>query len=408
MIKIPATATMAQLQQDPHLNDQFPGWHDKLLVVASHILRHRATLGAQKSGVPCRMVLRRSEDMPATGKRHPYTSDFTLALDKDGKFLAFKVMYYQNAGAVADLSTSVLERTLFHATRSYYVPNVHATAAACRTNITPNTAFRGFGGPQAMFVFETAIREASRISGISVEILQQKNLLKPEDCFAYGMTAENARARHCWDKAYTHYDLPKRMRVIDDARKKEKASDAVSRYGRGYALMPVCFVISFTTQFLNQARAHVHIYTDGSVGVSTGAVEMGQGVNHKIRGIVAASLGVSFGPVKLESTNTTRVSNTSPTAASSSTDLNGAAALMACEMIKERLFKFMAEEYQCASQDFSLEKGRLYKRGKICGAGWEDLVIQAYRSRVQLSAEAHYSTPDLYFDTAVEKGRPFA
>jgi xanthine dehydrogenase large subunit len=222
------------------------------------------------------------------------------------------------------------------------------------------------------------------------------------------MTAENARARHCWDKAYTHYDLPKRMRVIDDARKKEKASDAISRYGRGYALMPVCFVISFTTQFLNQARAHVHIYTDGSVGVSTGAVEMGQGVNHKIRGIVAASLGVSFGPVKLESTNTTRVSNTSPTAASSSTDLNGAAALMACEMIKERLFKFMAEEYQCASQDFSLEKGRLYKRGKICGAGWEDLVIQAYRSRVQLSAEAHYSTPDLYFDTAVEKGRPFA
>lgn len=368
-----------------------------------------AALGAQKSGVPCRMVLRRSEDMQATGKRHPYTSDFTLALDGDGKFLAFKVIYYQNAGAAADLSSSVLERTLFHATGSYYVPNVHATAAACRTNITPNTAFRGFGGPQAMFVFEAAIREASRISGISAETLQRKNLLKTGDCFVYGMAAENARARHCWDKAYAHYDLPKRMHAIDDARKKEKASGQVSRYGRGYALMPVCFGISFATAFfLNQARAHVHVYTDGSVGVSTGAVEMGQGVNHKIRAIVADSLGINPEQVKLESTNTTRVSNTSPTAASSGTDLNGAAALMACEMIKARLFKFMADEYQCAAGELSLEKGRLHKEGKRCEIAWEDLIIQAYRSRVQLSAEAHYATPDLYFDTDLEKGRPFA
>ena len=367
-----------------------------------------AALGAQQSDVPCRMVLRRSEDMLATGKRHPYTSDFTLALDEDGKFLAFKVFYYQNAGAAADLSTSVLERTLFHATGSYYVPNVHATAAACRTNIPPNTAFRGFGGPQAMFVFEAAIREASRISGIRVETLQQKNLLKTGDCFAYGMAVDNARARRCWDKACAHYDLPKRMRAIDDARSVEKSSGQVSRYGRGYALMPVCFGISFTTQFLNQARAHVHVYTDGSVGVSTGAVEMGQGVNHKISQIVADGLGIGPEQIKLESTNTTRVSNTSPTAASSSTDLNGAAALMACEMIKARLFRFMAGEYQCAAGDFSLEKGWLHRKGKRCEIAWADLVIQAYRSRVQLSAEAHYATPDLYFDPTVEKGRPFA
>ena len=170
------------------------------------------------------------------------------------------------------------ERTLFHATASYYVPNVHATAASCRTNIPPNTAFRGFGAPQAMFVFEAAIREASRISGICVETLQRKNLLKTGDCFAYGMAAENARAQRCWDKAYEHYDLQKRMRSIDDAQRKERnSSGQVSRYGRGYALMPVCFGISFTTIFLNQARAHIHVYTDGSVGVSTGAVEMGQG-----------------------------------------------------------------------------------------------------------------------------------
>ncbi|WP_320043867.1 molybdopterin cofactor-binding domain-containing protein [uncultured Desulfobacter sp.] len=368
-----------------------------------------AALGAQKSGVPCRIVLRRSDDMLATGKRHPYASDFTLAMDGSGKFLAFKVMYYQNAGAAADLSTSVLERTLFHATASYYVPNVHATAASCRTNITPNTAFRGFGAPQAMFVFDAAIREASRISGLRVETLQHKNLLKTGDTFVYGMAAENARACRCWDKAYAYYDLSKRMRAIDDIRRKEKDTGQVSRYGRGYALMPVCFGISFATAFfLNQARAHIHVYTDGSVGVSTGAVEMGQGVNHKIREIVADSLGIAPGQVKLESTNTTRVSNTSPTAASSGTDLNGAAALMACEMIKARLFKFMADEYHCASKDFSLGTGRLYKKGKACGVSWEELVIQAYGSRVQLSAEAHYSTPDLHFDISVEKGRPFA
>lgn len=367
-----------------------------------------AALGAQKSGVPCRIVLRRSDDMLATGKRHPYSSDFTLALDKDGKFLAFKVMYYQNAGAAADLSTAVLERTLFHTTASYYVPNVRAAAASCRTNITPNTAFRGFGAPQAMFVFEAAVREASRISGIRVETLQRKNLLKTGDLFAYGMAAENARAQHCWDKAYEHYDLQNRMRAIDDAQRREQTSGKASRYGRGYALMPVCFGISFSAIFLNQARAHIHVYTDGSVGVSTGAVEMGQGVNHKIREIVADSLAIAPERVKLESTNTTRVSNTSPTAASSGTDLNGTAALMACEMIKERLFKFIADEYQCASQDFSLVKGLLYKKGKFCGVDWEGLVIQAYGSRVQLSAEAHYATPDLHFDTAVEKGRPFA
>ncbi|MDC7219439.1 MAG: molybdopterin-dependent oxidoreductase [Spirochaetales bacterium] len=367
-----------------------------------------AALGAQKSGLPCRMVLRRSEDMLATGKRHPYSSDFTLALDREGKFLAYKAMFYQNAGAAADLSTSVLERTLFHATASYYVPHVHATAASCRTNITPNTAFRGFGGPQGMFVFEAAIREASRVSGISVEELQRKNLLKTGDLLSYGQIAENARAERCWDRALEKYELPKRMKAIDNQREKEKTSGKLERYGRGYALMPVCFGISFTTTFLNQARAHIHVYTDGSVGVSTGAVEMGQGVNHKIREIVSESFGIDGTHIKLESTNTTRVSNSSPTAASSGADFNGAAALMACEMIKERLFKYMASTLECKAEDLSLKDGRLYQKESPCEESWEDVVIQAYRARVQLSAEAHYSTPDLHFDKSTEKGHPFA
>jgi xanthine dehydrogenase large subunit len=367
-----------------------------------------AALGALKSRMPCRIVLRRSEDMLATGKRHPYSSDFSLALDREGKFLGFKAMYYQNAGAAADLSTSIMERTLFHATASYFVPHVHVTAASCRTNITPNTAFRGFGGPQAMFVFESAIREASRISGIPVEDLQRKNLLKTGDMFPYGMAAENGQAERTWDECWDHYGLADRITKIRTALKAESDSGEHSRFGRGYALMPVCFGISFTTLFLNQARALIHIYTDGSVGVSTGAVEMGQGVNQKIKDLVSQSLGIGLDRIKLESTNTTRVANTSPTAASSGSDLNGAAAQKACEMLLERLFKFIANERKADPGEFSLRGGRLIQGDVDTGIDWNGLVFMAYQARIHLSAQAHYATPDLHFDKEKEEGRPFA
>ncbi|MDA3850251.1 MAG: molybdopterin-dependent oxidoreductase [Spirochaetaceae bacterium] len=360
-----------------------------------------AALGTKLTGRPCRMVLRRSEDMLATGKRHPYSSDFTIGLNKEGKILAFKAMYYQNAGAAADLSTAILERTLFHSTGSYYVPHVQVTAVSCKTNLTPNTAFRGFGGPQAMFVFEAALREASRISGISVKELQKINLIQTGQAFPYGMKAENARAQACWERSFEKYQLPKRIKAIED--------HPAGRFSRGYSLMPVCFGISFTNITLNQARALVHIYLDGTVGVSTGAIEMGQGVNQKIREIVSNTLGISLEMVKTESTNTTRVANSSPTAASSGADLNGKAAEMACQALKQRILNFMAEEQlNCPPEDLEICANRLYLDEEPLDIPWKEAVEKAYAARVHLSAEAHYSTPDLHFDTATEKGRPFA
>ena len=359
-----------------------------------------AALGARLTGRPCRVVLRRTEDMTATGKRHPYSSDFTMGLDESGMITGYKVMYYQNAGAAADLSTAILERTLFHATASYYVPNVSASAASCRTNIAPFTAFRGFGGPQAMFVFESALREASKASGIPVEELQKRNLLKEGDVFPYGQKAENVRALRCWDRAYEKYGLMKRMREIDSAEN--------GRYGKGYALMPVCFGISFTNTSLNQARALVHVYTDGSVGVSTGAVEMGQGVNQKIRDIVSVSFGIPLENIKTETTNTTRVSNTSPTAASSGSDLNGKAAEMACLQILGGILTLKASNLDCGPKDLSFRDGTLFRKNENTGISWYSVIQEAYAARVHLSAEAHFATPELFFDKETEKGNPFA
>jgi xanthine dehydrogenase large subunit len=258
-----------------------------------------------------------------------------------------------------------------------------------------------------MFVFEAAIREASRVSGIPVEVLQDKNLLETGDPFSYGQNAENALARRCWDETFAEYGIAERIEEIRAEQALEKTM-VQNRFGRGYALMPVCFGISFTATFMNQARALIHVYTDGSVGVSTGAIEMGQGVNQKIRDIVAESLGLPLSKIKLETTNTTRISNTSPTAASSGSDLNGAAALMACEMIKERLLAYKAEQLGLPAEELSVQEEKILHRGTDLEISWSALIWEAYTNRIHLSAEAHFSTPNLHFDKTTEKGRPFA
>ena len=348
-----------------------------------------AAVGVQKTGRPVKLVLRRSEDLRVTGKRHPYSSDFTIGLDSDGKILAYKVFLYQNSGAAADLSTAILERSLFHAAGSYFIPNVRATAVCCRTNLTPFTAFRGFGGPQAMFVMECALFEASRGTGIPVEKLQEINLLKEGDEFPYGMKAAACNARRC------RAELENRFRTDELIAEISVFNGRSGRHQKGYAFMPVCFGISFTNIILNQARSLVHVYLDGSVGVSTGAVEMGQGVNQKIVDIVARTLSLPDKKIRIESTNTTRVADTSPTAASTGSDLNGRAAQIACEQILEGLRAAFA----------GTEEGRRFADGTL---SWEEAVSLAYAKRINLSAEAHYATPEIYFDRKTEKGKPFA
>lgn len=349
---------------------------------------------------PVKYSLSRMEDMRMTGKRHPYSSDFKIGLSKDLKIVAYEATFYQNAGAAADLSPAVMERTLFHCTNSYFVPNVKATAYSCRTHLPPNTAFRGFGGPQGMFVIEAAIAKAAEALGIPASDIQQKNLLKSGDEFPYGQKAES-EANECWNKAIELYDLNKLRKEIGSFNKNNKL------YKKGMALMPICFGISFTKTMMNQARSLVHIYTDGSVGVSTGAVEMGQGVNTKILQVAANIFSIDPGKVKINTTNTYRIANTSPTAASAAADLNGKATEIACNEILKRLKKVAAEEFKTAIENIELKDEWVYANNEKTMWEWKRLVFETYLRRISLSELAHYTPPGIHFDLKKEKGHPF-
>lgn len=357
-------------------------------------------VAARVTGRPVRLMLPRNDDLLMTGKRHPYSSDFKIGLKSDGTILCYEADIFQNAGASADLSTSVLERTLLHCTNSYFVPNVRVTATPCRTNLPPFTAYRGFGGPQGMFVIEAAIDKAADHLGMSAAEIQKKNLLSEGDAFPYGQEAEHCRIKRCFDELKTFTDYEKRIFGVKDFNGQN------DRFKKGLSIQPVTFGISFTTIFLNQARCLVHVYTDGSVSVSTGAVEMGQGVNMKMLLIAAKVFGIDSSRVKVETTNTSRVANTSPTAASSGADLNGKAVEVACTEILSRLKEFAKVEY--SADEVSVENEKLILDGKESEIGWDELITQAYFSRVNLSEEGHFATPKLYFDKRIEKGHAFA
>ncbi|QDG49862.1 xanthine dehydrogenase [Persicimonas caeni] len=362
-----------------------------MVVMAARILRK-----------PVELVLHRLDDMQMTGKRHPYSADFKIGLREDGTIEAFDCKMYQNSGAAADLSTAVLERSLFHATNSYAIPNARIYAAPCRTNLQPHTAFRGFGGPQAMFVVESALAKAAEAMGMGREELQYENLLTDGDVFPYGQTVESAQAKACWDDAVETFDLAGMREAVEAY----NASHDTTK--KGLAVMPICFGISFTKIFLNQASALVHIYTDGSVSVSTGGVEMGQGVTTNIAEIAAAEFGIARERCKIESTNTTRIANMSPSAASATTDLNGNATILATNEILDRFRTMLAPEIDCEPDQISIVDETVLVDGEETDWTWEKVVNHAYINRVGLSAHGFYATPGIHFDTDEEKGRPFA
>ncbi len=362
-----------------------------------------SALAAYKLKQPVKLVLSRMDDMKITGKRHPYSSDYKIGLLKDGKILAYEVTFYQNAGAFADLSPAILERSLFHATNCYSIPNVKATGISCKTNLPPNTAFRGFGGPQGMFVIESAIHKASNEMGISAEVIQRKNLITESDSYYYGQKADNAQAINSWETSEKNFKLDKIKKEV------KSFNDENDRFKKGFAVMPISFGISFTNSFLNQASALVHVYTDGSVGVSTAAVEMGQGVNEKIIKVCAHTFSIDKGRIKVETTNTTRIANTSATAASTGADLNGNAAIIACKNILKRLKSTAAQKLNIIdSEKISIENERIYYEGKETDLYWNELIKTAYLSRTNLSSHAYYATPDIYFDREKNMGNPFA
>lgn len=370
--------------------DQATPWAVMTAVAVQHLNR------------PVKFMLNRHDDMRMTGKRHPYSSTYKIGLTKDLKIKAFKVEFLQNSGAAADLSPAIAERTLFHATNSYFIPNVNSTVYSCKTNLPPNTAFRGFGGPQGMFVIESAIADAASKIGVDRRQIQEANLLNEDDVFSYGQVAKQAEVRNSWFSAKDKFDLTS---LEDEAIAFNKEN---KRYKKGVSLMPITFGISFTNTQMNHARALIHIYQDGSVGVSTGAVEMGQSVNTKMLQVAQSILGVSANKVKLETTNTTRVANTSPSAASSTADLNGKAVEMACNSLIKRLKKVASKLLSENSDSVTFKDDSVFIDGRQSTLSWEEVIAQAMVERVALSENAHYATPIIHFDKSKEKGHPFA
>ena len=359
-------------------------------------------LAAKLCQRPIKYIVHRMDDMKMTGKRHPYSSDFKIGLSEDYKIIAYEATFHQNAGAAADLSPAVLERTLFHATNSYFIPNVKATAYCCRTHLPPNTAFRGFGGPQGMFVIESAMQFAAKQLRIPKRQIQETNLLQNGSVFPYGQLVDYCEAENAWKKTLDKFNVKELEREV------ELFNQNNQDYKKGLAIMPICFGISFTNTMMNNARALVHIYHDGSIGVSTGGVEMGQGLNTKMVQVAAHAFAVSPDRIKIETTNTTRVANTSPSAASATSDLNGKAIQKAALALTTRLKLVASRQLNVLFHEVELKDEFVFVNGIQSDLSWIQLISMAYQQRVNLSESGHYATPIIHFDKSREKGHPFA
>ncbi|HBM16608.1 MAG TPA: xanthine dehydrogenase [Lentisphaeria bacterium] len=361
-------------------------------------------LAAKLLNRPVKMVLGRNEDIATSGKRHPYEFDYKMGLDKDGKILAYQVDLYQQAGAFADISLAVLGRSFLHVSSSYFIPNLKAMAVSCKTNLPSNNAFRGFGVPQGVFVIETAIEHASEVMGVDPSVIKRKNLLQDGDFLPYGMQLEKTNAIRCWEELDRRSGgIARRIKTI------EAYNKANTETKKGISVVPVCFGISFAQTALNQGSALANIYADGSVSVSTGAVEMGQGVNMKIALIAAKALSIGKDKVRVETTNTSRIPNASPTSASTGADLNGMAAKMACDTLYKRLQVFAAKKFNHNNPDeISIRDEIVYLKSAKTDYKWEQLIHEAYWDRTDLGCRAFYATPGVYIDRKTERGRPFA
>ena len=361
-----------------------------------------AAVAAIKLARPVKLLLERGDDLRNTGKRHPYDFDYKIGLLEDGRVLAYEATFFQNSGAFADLSTAVMDRSLLHATNAYMIPNVKVTGLTCRTNLPPFTAFRGFGGPQGIYCIEAAIDHGARALGLSRAQVQRTNLLKSGDLFPFGMEAERAEAERTFDEAAGEFGLAALQEEV------ERFNGSHRFAKRGVSIIPTCFGISFTNPFLNQAGALVHVYTDGSVAINTGAVEMGQGVNTKLITVASRILGVPRDRCIVCPTDTAKVINTSPTAASTGADLNGMAVKLACDDLRARLIRAGAKELDVSADDLSIRDGALVDGDGMTLMSWDALVAAAYMRRTNLSAQAHYATPGLSNDRSSGRFKPFA
>lgn len=358
-----------------------------------------AALVAQKTKRPARIVYNKDDDMHVTGKRHPFQNRYRIGFMRSGEIVAAKFDLHSDGGAYADLSPAVMARAMTHVDNAYFLPNVEVNGTVCRTNMPPNTAFRGFGGPQGVATIENVMQEiASFLKKDALEVRRANCYqIETRNTTPYGEVVE----RNTLPRLFT--ELPQRC---DYARRMEdvKRFNATSKtHLKGLALSAVKFGISFNTKFLNQGNALVNVYFDGSVQVSTGATEMGQGVNTKIRQLVADELGVPLDRVIVMITSTEKNNNTSATAASSAADLNGGAAVDACRKIKTRMAEVAKKELGAKEvvfgDGFIRDRDKLDRKMKF-----EDLAGVCYRSRVALGDKGFYATPRIDWTWTSESG----
>ena len=360
-----------------------------------------AALAARVTGRPCKIRLDRDDDFMLTGKRHDFRADWQVGYNDQGVVVGYDVALNARCGCSADLSPGVCDRAMFHAGNGYWLPDVSIATRRLKTNTVSNTAFRGFGGPQGMIAIERVMDAIARERGLDPLDVRKANLLRAgAERTPYDQTVEDYE---------TQRTIIEDLEVSSDYRSRRKQVAAFNASSpiikRGIALTPVMFGISFTLIPLNQAGALVHVYSDGSIHLNHGGTEMGQGLFTKVAQIVAEEFGVPMHFVRITATNTAKVPNASPTAASSGTDLNGMAAKIAAGAIRARMTSFAAEAWNVEPEAIEFRDARVFA-GNI-SMSFGELAKACRLARVQLSHAGYYKTPEIHWDRLKAKGRPF-
>jgi xanthine dehydrogenase molybdopterin binding subunit len=370
-----------------------------------------SSLLARATKRPVKLRLFRDDDQIMTGKRHPYLIDYEVGFDDNGKISALNVTQNADGGCVTDLSFAILERAMLHADNAYFIPDILVTGKAYKTNLPSNTAFRGFGGPQGVAGIESIMDKIARFLKKDAAEVRKINFygIDKDNITHYGQEVELNRIHLIYDQLMESSDYKNRRLAINEFNAKNEF------YKKGLAMTPVKFGISFTTTFLNQAGSLVHVYTDGTVLVNHGGTEMGQGLNTKITQIAALELGIDFDKIKVNATNTSKVANTSATAASAGTDLNGMAVKVAIESIKKNLSDFLASHFNKENSDEkSKAENIIFQNNEIIDSKNSDRKIAfaqaaqlGYLNQIHLSANGFYKTPNIGWDKATGWGKPF-
>ncbi|WP_153769183.1 xanthine dehydrogenase molybdopterin binding subunit [Labrenzia sp. CE80] len=360
-----------------------------------------AALAAAATGETCKLRLDRDDDMIMTGKRHDFRVEWQIGHDSEGRIRAVDLNFLARCGYSADLSLGVNDRTMFHADSSYFYPDAVIRSRRLKTDTCSNTAFRGFGGPQGMLTAERMIDAIAITVGKDPLEIRQLNFYDAEhNLTPYGMPVEEHEVMHdLFAQLVESSEYWPRRDVVRDF----NSHNAVLK--KGLALTPVKFGISFTLKHLNQAGALVHLYTDGSVHLNHGGTEMGQGLYQKVAQVVADEFGMTIDKVRITATNTSKVPNTGPTAASSGTDLNAMAARNAARVIKKRLIDFLCKTHQCGEEAIAFQDNKVFVGEQQFSLA--QVAKQAHLARIHLSDASFYATPNITWDRDSASGRPF-